>query len=184
MAEATTSWLSSYAESIKSLVDSVDVREFEAVVELLHTQASSGAKTLFFGNGGSCSICSHLMVDWIKAGGLRAYTPSDCSLITCFANDYGHDRWMAEALKATVSYGDIVIAISSSGESENIVNLAKECRDLGTILITLTGFSQNNRLSKLGMFNFWVDSAVYNHVEIAHKIVALGFLDSFIHTRK
>ena len=77
------------------------------------------------GNGGSATIASHVAVDFLKSLSIRAMTFNESSLITCYANDYGYEYWVKEALKSYSNNNDLVILISSSGESQNILNAAK-----------------------------------------------------------
>mgnify|MGYP003688725443 FL=1 len=74
----------------------------------------------------------------------------------------------------------MVILISSSGQSKNIINGAKKALEIGLPLITLTGFSENNPLNKLGNINFWVDSSSYNIVESIHQMWLLSVVDYLI----
>ena len=75
---------------------------------------------------------------------------------------------------------DMVILISSSGESENIINGAKKAKDMGLLLITLSGFSAKNHLRQLGDINLWINSSKYNIVEIVHQNWILSIIDFLI----
>ena len=97
-------------------------------------------KNIFFiGNGGSNSICSHMMEDFMKLAGYPTYSFSDAALITCFANDFGYDKAMAEWLKIFYTSNDLLVAISSSGESKNILNAVHYAKSKGGKVITLSG---------------------------------------------
>jgi D-sedoheptulose 7-phosphate isomerase len=100
-------------------------------------------------------------------------------LITCFANDYGHDNWVAEAIKAYTNKNDMLILISSSGTSKNIVNAAKYCNENNIPLLTLSGFKRDNPLSKLGDINMHVESESYNFIEMSHHIILVSIVDIF-----
>ncbi len=105
---------------------------------------------------------------------------SNCpNLITCFANDYGHENWVTEAIKAYLNKNDIVILISSSGNSKNIVNAATHCKNYNIPLITLSGFSEDNSLSKLGNVNIHIKSENFNFIEMSHHIILLSIVDIF-----
>ena len=106
-------------------------------------------------------------------------TFNNSNLITCFANDYGHDNWVVEALKAYTSNKDLIILISSSGTSKNIVNAAKYCKKNSFKLITFSGFKKNNPLSKLGDINFHIKSNQYNFIEMSHHILLVYLVDVF-----
>jgi len=104
-------------------------------------------------------------------------TFNESSLITCYANDYGYENWVKEALKSYCNKNDNVILISSSGESPNIINAAKYVKKNNLFLITFSGFKKNNTLSELGNLNIWVNSANYNYVEIIHNKFLLILVD-------
>ena len=108
---------------------------------------------------------------------VKASTFNNSNLITCFANDYGHENWVKEAIKAYCFNNDLLILISSSGRSPNILNAAEYCKDANIDLITLSGFNRDNELSKLGKVNFHIDSMNYNHIEMTHHIILLSIVD-------
>ena len=110
------------------------------------------------GNGGSASIASHLAVDFTKAAGVRSITFNESSLLTCFGNDYGYQNWVKKALEFYADKQDLIILISSSGNSKNIINGAKKAKEMNCKLVTFSGFSEDNGLNNLGDLNFWVNS--------------------------
>ena len=131
---------------------------------------SSGKKVILVGNGGSAAMASHVSVDLVKVAEVRAVNFNESDLITCFANDYGYENWVAKALECYADDGDLAILISSSGSSKNILNGAVKAKQLGLTVITFSGFAPENPLRKLGDLNFWVDSREYNIVEMSHHI--------------
>ncbi len=134
-------------------------------------------KIVIVGNGGSAAIASHFSVDMTKVGGIRCINFNESDLLTCFSNDYGYENWVVNALKFYADRGDMVILISSSGKSKNIVNAAKYTKNNGLKLITFTGFSKNNSINKLGHINFHVHSKNYNHIENIHQFLLLTTVD-------
>ena len=84
---------------------------------------------------------------------------------------------MAEALRAYADAGDVVILISSSGQSLNLVNAAKVAKEMGLEIVTLSGFLPSNPLRRMGHINLWVDSQAYNVVETAHQTWLLALVD-------
>jgi D-sedoheptulose 7-phosphate isomerase len=139
-------------------------------------------KVVFIGNGGSASIASHVSVDLTKNAKIRSVNFNEADLITCFANDFGHENWMKEALRMYCDNNDVVVLISSSGKSRNIVNAAKWCVKSNLNLITLTGNSSSNPLKKINTkgINFWINSKAYNHIELAHLFILLSVVDLII----
>jgi D-sedoheptulose 7-phosphate isomerase len=120
------------------------------------------------GNGGSAAIVSHVHNDLCKAVGVRAVVFDDTPLLTALANDEGYHEVFRRPLELWADRGDLLIAVSSSGESENIVSAAASAKQKGCTLLTFTGFKPTNRLRQIGDFNIYVPAAHYGYVEIAH----------------
>ena len=136
------------------------------------------SRVFIFGNGGSAAIASHVTVDLTKNIKIKAMNFNEASLITCFSNDYGYERWIEKSIEFYADKGDVVILISSSGKSKNMLNACKVARRKKiSKIITFTGDKKNNPLSKLGDINLWVDSNVYNHIENTHQIWLLSICD-------
>ena len=147
----------------------------------LITVSVSGKKVIVVGNGGSAAIASHISVDLTKNAGIRSINFNEADLITCFANDFGFENWVAKAVEFYGDEGDVLIAISSSGQSENILNGVKSAKEKRfSSLITLSGFAPNNPLRQLGGINLWVDSKAYNFVETIHQLLLLAVVDLII----
>ena len=87
---------------------------------------------------------------------------------------------MAKALEAYADKGDLVILISSSGKSKNILNAAEKGKEMGLSVITVSGFLSDNPLRKLGDLNLWVDSTEYNIVEMTHHVWLVAIIDYLI----
>lgn len=140
-------------------------------------------KVVIFGNGGSAAIASHFSVDLTKIAKVRCVNFNEYDLITCFANDYGYENWMKMAIDFYLDKGDILILVSSSGSSKNVLKAANFAKKKGIYLITFTGFKKNNPLTKKGKINIWVNSKVYNHVENIHQIQLLSIADLIAKTK-
>ncbi|MFI5150091.1 MAG: SIS domain-containing protein [Bacteroidia bacterium] len=158
--------------------------------ELLRSQIEESvalirkSKRIFFiGNGGSNSICSHMMEDFAKMGRFPTFAFSDPALITCYANDYGYENAMMEWLKIHFTEGDLLIAISSSGESKNILNSAAYINSLQGNVITLSGFKPGNALSKTGKINMYLPVSNYGIVESFHQVLLHIILDMITGTK-
>jgi len=134
-------------------------------------------KVIIVGNGGSAAIASHVSVDLTKNTKIRAINFNESDLLTCFSNDYGYEKWVEKALDFYADKNDVLILISSSGKSKNMINACKAARKKLLKIITLTGNKKNNPLSKLGDINLWVDSNIYNHIENTHQIWLLSICD-------
>ncbi len=165
-------WLSDLDDAIGNISISI------VDIEMMRKICSAGGKIIFIGNGGSASIASHMAEDYSKNGKLRAIAFNDASLLTCMANDYGYENMFSQALDIYADPGDMLIAISSSGKSPNIINACKKAKEMGLKIVTLSGFSPDNPLRKLGDSNHWVSSDSYGIVEITHLAILHGMLDT------
>tara|TARA_B100000989_G_C19446080_1_gene429540 strand:- start:242 stop:799 length:558 start_codon:yes stop_codon:yes gene_type:complete len=170
-------FLDNYLQNLYKLSLSLDKECLVKISETIINNNNLHGTVYIVGNGGSASIASHVAVDFLKSIGIKAMTFNESSLITCYANDYGYENWVKEALKNYSKKNDLVILISSSGESQNILNAGKYAIDQNLDLVTFSGFNKNNSLSKLGNFNIWVDSSDYNYVEIIHNQFLLMLVD-------
>ena len=168
-----------YNNSIYDLLNNFDTLLIDKSVELISDCKKNNGKVYVVGNGGSSSIASHVSVDLAKVANIPSDTFNNTNLITCFANDYGHDNWIKEAIKAYTSQNDILILISSSGTSKNILNAAQYCKDNKISLITLSGFNTDNPLAQLGNVNIHIPSKKYNFIEMAHHIILVSIVDVF-----
>lgn len=146
-------------------------------IRLMRSGCGNGGKIIFIGNGGSASIASHMAEDYTKNGKLRSIAFNDASLLTCLANDYGYENVFGVALNLYADKGDVLVAISSSGKSQNILSAVKIARSMGLSIITLSGFDSSNPLRKIGDVNFWVNAKSYGMVEITHLAVLHSILD-------
>lgn len=170
----------SYFATIAVAMEKVDRIQLHKAAELILQSHANGGKTIFVGNGGSAAMASHLSVDLTKAAGMRAINFNEADLLTCFANDYGYENWVAKALEAYADSDDLVVLISSSGKSKNIINGVEQSRKMGLPVITLSGFKIGNPLRSLGDINLWCDSEAYNVVEMTHHIWLLAIVDFLI----
>jgi len=145
----------------------------------------SNNKILIFGNGGSAAIASHVTVDLTKNAKIRAVNFNEADLITCFSNDYGYEKWVEKSIDFYADPKDILVLISSSGQSLNMINACRAGKNKKVSkIITFSGHSKDNPLSKLGDINFWVDSKAYNFVENIHQLWLLTIVDLIIGKRE
>ena len=165
-----------YFNDISKNLQKFDYTRLEYLRKKIKSQKKNN-KIILIGNGGSASISSHVAVDFTKILKKRAICFNETNLITCFANDYGYEQWAKKALEAYALKGDILILISSSGRSKNLINACKFAKRKKIFVVTFTGFKKNNPLSKIGNQNYWVNSSKYNIVEMTHHIWLLSLVD-------
>ena len=148
------------------------------VHDIMRRIARGTGKVMFVGNGGSAGIAGHLAIDFAKNGGVRSVTFNDASSLTCLGNDLGYDQVFAKQVEMQAFKGDVLVAISSSGNSKNIVNAALAAAKAGCEIVTLSGFAADNALRRLGDVNFFVQSGVYGFVETGHQAILHAILDT------
>ena len=180
-------FVKAYLEDFSVLVKPND-QIMEKIINAKNTLVQAkknNAKVMIFGNGGSAAIASHVSVDLTKNANIRSVNFNEADLITCFANDYGYERWIEKAIDFYADDKDVLILISSSGKSPNMINACKVARNKKmSKIITFTGHDKNNPLSKLGDINFWIDSKAYNFIENTHQVWLLTIVDLIIGKRE
>lgn len=150
---------------------------FDRVRHWAHRAHDSGNKLIFIGNGGSAALASHLAIDFCKNGGLRALAMNDPSALTCLGNDLGYENVFAQQIIFHAQPGDMLIAISSSGRSPNILAAVSAARERDCGIVTFSGFGETNELRQAGDVNFYIRSTEYGFVEVAHLSVCHAILD-------
>ena len=180
-------FVNKYLEDFSTIIKPNDdiVAKIISVRDIMVSVQKSKNKIMIFGNGGSAAIASHVSVDLTKNANIRCTNYNEADLITCFANDYGYERWIEKAIDFYADQNDVLILISSSGKSKNMINACKSARNKKiSKIITFTGHDKNNPLSKLGDINFWINSKAYNFVENTHQIWLLAICDLIIGKRE
>lgn len=131
----------------------------------------------FIGNGGSSAIASHMTADFMKNGGMKTYSLYDNAVTTCMGNDYGYEYIFSRPLEFLIREGDLLVAISSSGNSPNIINAIKVAKEKGAKIVTLTGFKPDNKAVKMGDINIYVPCEKYGIVESIHNLILQQVVD-------
>lgn len=149
----------------------------QAVHDLLRKTEQNRGIVYVIGNGGSAGIASHFSNDLMKALQIPSQTFYDTNLLTCLANDIGYQNVFSYPLKQMLNPQDLLVAISSSGKSANILNAASVANVHGASLITLSGFDATNPLRSMGNVNFWIDREDYGLVETAHFFLLHTIID-------
>ena len=134
-------------------------------------------KIMFIGNGGSAGICSHLAIDFSKNGGLRSLAFNDGAALTCLGNDYGYEHVFEKQIEFHAQPGDLLVAISSSGRSKNILRAVSKAHERECFIVTFSGFGADNPLRTMGDFNFYLPSGEYGFVEVGHLALCHAALD-------
>lgn len=171
-------------ETVVTCADQGKVSSYEEGIELLVQKflevKRNGGKVFFIGNGGSAAIAIHMTADFMKNGGMKAYSLYDSSVVTCMGNDYGYEEVFSRQLVAFMSEKDLLVAISSSGNSMNIVNAIDVARQKNGEVITLTGFKADNKIRHMGDYNVYVGIEHYGIVESVHNLLLQQVVDTIL----
>jgi D-sedoheptulose 7-phosphate isomerase len=138
----------------------------------LASPAMREKRSIFFiGNGASASMASHFAADLGKNGTLRTHTFTDLSLITALANDTSYENVFMDPIRRYMEPSDLLIAISSSGNSPNIVNAVRAAREQKGGIVTLSGMRPDNAVRSMGDLNVYAAAPSYDLAESAHAVV-------------
>ena len=134
----------------------------------------------FCGNGASASMAEHMSHDWFQNALVNTTTCAEVSHITAISNDLGYEEVFSYRIKRILSEKDMLVGISSSGNSANIVNAIVAAREKGAFIVTVSGMKDDNRIRSMGDLNFYVPLAHYGEVESAHAILLHSALDYYL----
>ena len=149
-----------------------------AAFDLIQRRRDDSGKVMVIGNGGSAAVASHMQNDLCKAVGVPALVFHETPLLTALTNDNGYHTAFSYPVSLWAQPADLLVAISSSGQSESILNAVREAVERECHVITLSGFKLDNPLRRLGDLNFHVPSSHYGSVEMAHHILCHLFTDA------
>lgn len=179
-----------YLESMTSVLDQTESSvgteksdlqtALDRTVELLKAVQSANGTQFFLGNGASAAFAEHMALDWTKNGGVRSLNPSSAVLLTALGNDISFQDSFATFLDRYARPGDLIVTISSSGNSENIIRAITKARTMGCKVVTLSGLKPDNSSRMLGDVNYYVPGKTYGIVECAHQVLLHMMIDSFM----
>lgn len=136
------------------------------------------------GNGASAAFANHMALDWTKNAGIPTFSISDSALITALANDMGVESMFSAPIGWLAESGDVLITVSSSGNSSNIIRAIETARGKGMKIVTLSGLKPDNASRKMGDLNFYIPGKTYGVVECTHQILLHMWLDKFLDVRE
>ncbi len=152
----------------------------EQVVHIFETIKANHGIAYFIGNGGSAAISMHMTTDFLKNGRIKTHSMHDPAMLTCLGNDYGYEYVFSKHLELVAEPGDILVAISSSGNSPNIINAVHIAKKKSCHIVTLSGFKPDNALRQLGDINIYVPSMEYGIVESIHNMILQQVVDEIM----
>ena len=173
--------LVNYFEEYERLISPTELfKTLNSVKELILKTKQNNGKVIIIGNGGSAGTASHIALDLTKQAGVRAIAFSDSAMLTAFGNDYGYELWAQKAFEFYSDPHDILICLSVSGESKNLLMATEIAKKNNHSVIGLTGRRQDNNLAKNSDISLWVDSHAYNIVECIHMIWLGAIVDLLV----
>lgn len=152
----------------------------QLLVDVFSSHKHERSRLYFIGNGGSAAIASHMTADFMKNGGMNTYSLYDNAVTTCMSNDYGYEYIFSKPMEFLVRKGDLVVAISSSGNSKNILNAIAAAQELSAEVITFTGFGKDNKAKQMGDINVYVPCGKYGIVESIHNLMLQQIVDQIM----
>ncbi len=171
-----SSFIDSYLVELTRCIVSLDKTKIEMVIDVLVDAYKKDRKVFILGNGGGASTASHMACDLSKGTLQRIYDNTErrfrvislsdnVALITAFANDLSFDDIFVQQLRNLIETGDVVIAISGSGNSPNVVKAVEYARASGAITIGFLGFKTGGKLGSMVHYPVLVNSNHYGPIE-------------------
>lgn len=169
--------LQTYISTLQQTLDQLPVQLISSVIEVLQQARAQGNQVFIMGNGGSASTASHFVCDLAK-NTRREGVPhfrvigftDNMALFSAYANDEGYENVFAQQLANLIKPGDVVIAISASGNSKNVIYAMEEAQKHNATTIGFTGFD-GGRLGQMVNINIHVKSDIIEHVEDIHLVL-------------
>ncbi len=169
-------FINEYLMELKKCLDSLDTTKIEIIIDLLVAAYKKDRKVFIIGNGGSASTASHMACDLGKGTLQRIYDNTErrfrvisltdnVAIMTAFANDLSFDDIFVQQLRNLVETDDIVIALSGSGNSPNVVKAIEYAKECGAITIGILGFKTGGKLGGLVNHSIIINSNHYGPIE-------------------
>lgn len=169
--------IDTYITSLQQTLDRLPKNLIAQVIDILHDARMTGKQIFIMGNGGSASTASHFVCDLAKntrKDSLPHYRviglTDNMAIFSAYANDEGYENVFARQLANLINPKDIVIGISASGNSPNVLNAIAEAKKFDAITIAFTGFD-GGQLGLMVDINIHVNSNCIEHVEDIHLVL-------------
>jgi len=162
-------------------IDSTKEEFFDNLIKNTHKLKNNNSKIFFVGNGASAAFANHMALDWSKNGLIKSYSLSDSALLTALSNDLSYEDAFTKYLEMyEFNSNDLVVTISSSGNSKNIVNVIKYCNEKKIQTVGFSGLNNNNLTKKLSNFSIYVPCKTYGFAECIHQFFLHLWLDKYM----
>ena len=165
-----------YLHQHNHVMSSLNISEIEQAIEIIKNKAFSGNKIAVCGNGGSALAASHFITDWNKMINLETgkrfngiCLSDNIGLVTAYANDLSYNDIFSEQVKNLMLPDDLLITVSGSGNSENVVRATEVANELGITTLAITGYD-GGRLKEISDHSVWIKSFDMQICEDAHVV--------------
>lgn len=175
-------FIQEYINEVKAALDTLDVGKINQAIKMILQAYEKGSRVFILGNGGSASTASHMACDLGKGTLLRFYDNKEkrlrvmslsdnVALLTAYSNDLSFDHAFVQQLRNLVEKNDLVIVLSGSGNSRNLVKAIKYARSEGAKTIGILGFKNGGKLAEMVDCSIIVQSSHYGPVEDIHLVM-------------
>ncbi len=189
-----STYIQNYSDSIVNSIRSTIVTEngnelsfddgLEKLCELSDTLQKANKNQYLIGNGASAAFADHMALDWTKNGGVKTYSFNGISQLTAIANDTGSENLFSKPLEWYAERKDLLLVISSSGNSQNIISAVNTALKKEMYIVTFTGLKPDNQVRAMGNLNFYISAKTYGIVECVHQIILHMWLDKFMNIKE
>lgn len=171
-----------YFDNLKVAIDAISLDDVQNVAEVLFNAYKNNKRVFIFGNGGSASTASHMAADLGKGTLRNVYDPKEkrfqvisltdnVAMMTALANDLSYDEMFVQQLRNYVQAGDVVIGISGSGNTPNVIKAILYAKEVGATTIGLLGFATGGSAKNLVDYDITIKSNTYGIVEDLHMVL-------------
>jgi len=174
-----------YRDNLNEILNNIDISTISEMVEIVKNTYEKGKCIFCIGNGGSAATANHFAADFSKNAVSNGMKPpkvislsTNVEYITALANDTGYDNVFAGQLENLASEGDLLIAISASGNSPNIIRAVETARKKGVYVIGMSGFT-GGRLKEISDLSIYINAAKYELIEDVHLIILHSLVNCF-----
>ena len=172
-------FIKKYKSNFVSILKKIEKKDILNLCNQISDVKKRKSKIMIFGNGAGASIASHFANDLTNTSGIRAMSYDNTAQITCLSNDYLFQNWIKKIIEYYANKNDLVILLSASGKSKNMINAAKFCKKKQINHFSITGFKKQNKLNLHSINKIWINSLSYNYVEMSQLFVLLSIVDFF-----
>ncbi len=172
-------FIKKYKSDFVSVLKKIQKKDISNLCNKIYDVKNHKSKIMIFGNGAGASIASHFANDLTNTSGIKAMSYDNTAQITCLSNDYLFQNWVKKTISYYANNNDLVILLSASGNSKNMINAAKFCKKNKINYFSITGFKKQNKLNLNSANKIWINSLSYNYVEMTQLFILLSIVDFF-----